>query len=392
MFDLNPPEVVRAGRIMTMAPGDDILCDGAVLVDNGTIFDIGTYADISRTYPDTPVRDMGAGLMVPGLVNAHCHLELSGLRGAIEPGLGFAAWVRKLVRTLRASQTAQPGLDFRAVQEALEQMSGGGVCLVGDVATQNAQATAGILDDSGFFFVCFQEHIFFSPPGPGQDYVPDGMFEMGAFAAAGHGPYSTHPDLLRGAKAQCADMGLPFSLHLAEHEDETAMLLGRDNEYMNLLREAGIPLTDFRPPMKRPVEYARDLGLLDSSTLAVHCVTVDARDIASLRESGASVCLCPRSNEFITGGRAPWEALLAAGVNCCLGTDSLASNHDLDLWNEVRFMKERFQGGFTLQAAVAMLTKNGAAALGAGCLGELAPGKAARFAMVPADIEEMFAQ
>jgi cytosine/adenosine deaminase-related metal-dependent hydrolase len=90
-------------------------------------------------------------------------------------------------------------------------------------------------------------------------------------------------------------------------------------------------------------------------------------------------------------GRAPWEKLLAAGVNCCLGTDSLASNHDLNLWNELRFMKERFAGELTLEQGIELLTVHPARAMGVDALGTIAPGKAARFATIPKDIEEMFA-
>lgn len=385
-FDLNSTEIVRAARIMTMAPGDPIHDDGAVLVQGGTICEVGTFADVSRAHASAPVRDLGDVTLVPGLVNAHCHLEMCHLKGRLEPGLGFPGWIRQMIATPMYE------LDRALIEDALETMKHGGTCLVGDISTRNTEAIAGICDDSGFFFVAFREHIFFAPPREGQEFIPDGPLEHGTFSAAGHALYTTHPETLRRAKAQCNERGLPFSLHLAEHEEESAVLMGEENAFTDLLREANIPLDDFTPPKKRPVQQARDLGLLDEGTLAVHCVTVDGADIDILRESGATVCLCPRSNEYIGVGRAPWEKLLAAGVNCCLGTDSQASNHDLDLWNEVRFMKERYAGELALETVVAMLTRNGAAVLGADGLGMIAPGRAARLAVVPEDVEQLFEQ
>jgi cytosine/adenosine deaminase-related metal-dependent hydrolase len=383
-FDLTPPEIIRAARAMTMAPGEGLLFDAALLVDNGVVFDVGPFAEIRAAHPGVAVTDLGEATLVPGLVNAHCHLEMCHLAGKIPPGLGFPGWIRALIGQ------EMYDLDEEEIRAALEGMKRGGVCCVGDIATRNAEAVAGILDGSGFFFVVFQEHIFFAEPQEGREWVPDALFESGELSAAGHALYSTHPRTLRLAKEQTLEMGLPFSIHLAEHEAECAMLRGEENAFLDLLREANIPLDNFRAPGQTPTAYARSLGLLDESTLAVHCVHLTPEDVALLAGSGASACLCPRSNEYIGVGRAPWEALAAAGVNCCLGTDSLASNTDLDLWNEVRFLKERWRGALALEQAVAMVTTNPARALGLSCLGELSPGRAARWAVVPADVEDMF--
>jgi cytosine/adenosine deaminase-related metal-dependent hydrolase len=127
--------------------------------------------------------------------------------------------------------------------------------------------------------------------------------------------------------------------------------------------------------------------------LAVHCVKVSDPEIETIRQSGASVCLCPRSNEFIGVGRAPWEKWLASGVNMCLGTDSLASNHDLNLFNEAIYFKENFNGELTFDQLLAMMTRNPAKIMGVDDnFGTLEPGKQAVFSMVPEKISKLFSR
>ncbi|KUG29547.1 amidohydrolase [hydrocarbon metagenome] len=128
------------------------------------------------------------------------------------------------------------------------------------------------------------------------------------------------------------------------------------------------------------------LGLLDARTLAVHAVHVDDADIRILVERGCGVCLCPRSNAFIGVGRAPWEKLAAAGARLCLGTDSLASNTDLDLWNEVRYLLKHGKR-FSLTAALAALTTTPARVLGREkTMGMLAPGMRSGVTLLPGDL------
>jgi cytosine/adenosine deaminase-related metal-dependent hydrolase len=196
--------------------------------------------------------------------------------------------------------------------------------------------------------------------------------------------------VLQAAKAETREKGLPFSLHLAEHDEEVAIMDNAPSRFLDLLHARG-RLLDFEPPKKRPVQQAAALGLLDETTLAVHCVKVTDEDIETVRASKATVCLCPRSNEFIGVGRAPWEKWLASGTPLCLGPDSLASNDDLDLWNEAVYLKKNFMGELPFGDVLAMMTRTPAAILGVGhMLGTLEPGKIAAFARVPDTIHELF--
>jgi len=374
-------ELVRAAKAATMTPGAPVIQDAAVLVEQGIIKEVGTFDSLRKTHSGD-VLDLGDVFLCPGLVNAHSHLELAHLHGKCPSGQGFVTWVEDLMR--------QPIFDLEPdlLDKAVQELKRTGTVMVGDIATRFAKEMAGMLEASGLFFAVFCEAI--GETVPKKTFIPSGEFGAGFLSVAGHSLYTTHRDVLRAAKRETREKGLPFSLHLAEHDEEVAIMNDAPSRFLDLLQARG-RLLDFEPPHKTPVRQAADLGLLDETTLAVHCVKVGDRDIRTVRESGATVCLCPRSNEFIGVGRAPWEKWFASGTPLCLGTDSLASNTDLDLWNEALYLKENFNGELSLDDLLAMVTRNPARILGAGdTLGTLEPGKAAAFALVPESLQALF--
>ncbi len=375
------PELFRAAKAATMIPDAPVIVDAALVVHQGIIREVGTYTDLAPTFSGT-TTDLGDITLAPGLVNAHSHLELAHLRGACPSGLGFVTWVENLL--------SQPifDLDQDKLDAALDEIKRTGTVMVGDIATRFAKRMAGELEASGLFFRVFTEAIGESLPK--KTFIPAGQFEHGALSVAGHSLYTTHTNVLCAAKQEASAKRLPFSLHLAEHDDEVAIMAGEPSAFLDLLQGRG-RLLDFIPPRKRPVQQAAALNLLDATTLAVHCVKVTDEDIATVRQSGATVCLCPRSNEYIGVGRAPWEKWFASGTSICLGTDSLASNTDLDLWNEALYLKENFNGELALEDLLATLTRTPAKILGAGNeLGTLEPGKRAVFSIVPQTIFERY--
>lgn len=373
-------ELFRAAKAATMIPGQSVIEDAAIVVDDGIIREVGTFAQLKSF--SGPVTDLGDVTLTPGLVNAHSHLELAHLRGKCPQGEGFVTWVENLLQ--------QPIFDLvdAELAQALDELKRTGTAMVGDIATRFAKRMAGELEASGLSFVVFVEAIGESLPK--KTFIPAGEFESGLLSVAGHSLYTTHVDVLRAAKAEANQRAIPFSLHLAEHDDEVAIMAGEPSAFLDLLQARG-RLLDFVPPKKRPVQQAAELGLLDESTLAVHCVKVTDEDIETVRRSGATVCLCPRSNEFIGVGRAPWEKWFASGTPLCLGTDSLASNNDLDLWNEAVYLKRNFDGELGFDDLLAMITRTPAVILGAADrLGTLEPGRLAAFATVPDKIYELF--
>ncbi|WP_243439444.1 amidohydrolase family protein [Fundidesulfovibrio soli] len=361
--------VLRARRVL-VSPDAPAIEDGAIIVRGGRVAEAGPWRSIKAQAP-AAVRDMGEATLLPAPVNAHCHLELSHLGLPPFLGAGFLEWVRWLI--------AQPVAEFSpaAVRAAVAQMEASGTAAVADIATRKGAEVAAVLENATLDYV-IQHEVF------GYTYDDSSFTPVPGGSLAGHALYSTDPEALRRAKAWDKAHDKAFSMHLAEHAGEVELLAGGAGHFADFVRQRILP-PGFAAPGMSPVAWAAELGLLDESTLAVHAVHLSGQDIALMAASRATVCLCPRSNSVIGVGRAPVRTLLDAGVPCCLGSDSLASAPDLDLWAELAALLEFCP--LTLREAGAMLSANAARVLGFARLGTLEPGKAARVAVLPASLE-----
>jgi len=367
----NDAYTLRARRVAAMLPGQDIIEDGAVVVRQGRVAEAGSWKRLRAASPDA-VRDLGEVTLLPGLVNAHAHLELSHLGLPAVQGQGYLAWVRWLI--------SQPvaDLDAKALAQAVSQLSAWGTAAVADITSRNAAQVADSLETAGIRYVMQFERFGYQPDAP----LPDIALEH--LSLAGHALYSTSPESLCAAKQWDDARGRVFSIHLAEHAGEVELLANGTGDFADFMHLRILP-RDFAPPGLTPVGWADALGLLDPRTLAVHAVHVSQADIDILKVQGVTVCLCPRSNAIIGVGRAPARAYLDAGIPCCLGTDSLASAPDLNLFEELRALLAHT--GLSLVEAVRLVSANAASLFGFSCLGNLAPGAAARFAVLPPDLE-----
>ena len=382
--------VLRAASAHTMLPGAAPVADAAVVVGGQGIARVAPYRSLGPMSGATVV-DLGDVSLCPGLINAHGHLELAHLAGASPPrGEGFPAWVRWLLAQPLASRDPGP------IRTALAAMAASGTQALADVCTRTPALVARACAAAEFpallfgeFFGCWQARPG-ELPWPEAPPEPDGQGEEDSLvrtAAAGHALYSTNPETLRLALAWDVARGLPFSLHLAEHQGEVELLASGQGEFAELLAKRVLP-ENYRAPGLTPVAYAERLGLLGKATLAVHCVQVGPADLDRLVATDTAVCLCPRSNALIGVGRAPLEAYFASPLRLCLGTDSLASNDDLNLWNEARWLRQAMPSPPALPRLLAAMTTTPARVLGFARLGSLAPGRLARLATVPGDLDE----
>ncbi len=378
------------------ARGWDALAAPLRAVDNGVILLHGGRVESVEQWPThlpagMEVRDLGEVTLVPGVVNAHCHLQLSWTAGRACMGQGFAAWLRSLIALLRAQDPAEERA--AAIDGACAALAEYGVRHVGDYAGQDILAVdaAAARHGVGVTHLCewFGAKTPFidsrrpwpprcrraaaTVPGLGRRCAP-----------AGHALYSTDEDVLRDAHAFCKALDKPFAIHLAESEEEMRLLELGEGPLRDIYSGSVLP-ESWRAPHLRPVAWARSLGLLDSGTLAVHCVHVDAAEAALLAHTRTAVCLCPRSNANLAVGAAPVEMLAHAGVLLCLGTDGLSSNSDLDVCREAVALRRRW--GLPAEALIRMLTVNGAAALHLGeGVGRLCHGSAAGVAVLPDEL------
>lgn len=356
--------------------------NGRVAVEDERIVWVGAPGEPGEP-PGTP-EDLGPGVILPGLVNAHCHLELSYLQGRIPLPLSFVPWVRELIAA-RESET--PNVLRAGAERGVRQLLEAGTVAVGDVS--NGLAHLDLLVESGLRSVVFYELIGWDPAraqailGKASERLaalPDGLVEKGvAVRLAAHAPHSVSAALFRELRAG----GGPACVHLAESAAEVRFLQQGDGEWPSLLDGRGLGHVSFEPPGVSPVQYLESLGVLQPGVLAVHCVQTDAADHALLARRGVFVAVCPRSNANLELGPAPVPALLAAGVRLCLGSDSLGSAGTLSVLDDARALRLSFPD-LPAHALVRMATLGGAEALGLDDLGSIEPGKRAALAHAPA--------
>jgi cytosine/adenosine deaminase-related metal-dependent hydrolase len=200
-----------------------------------------------------------------------------------------------------------------------------------------------------------------------------------------HSVYSVSPAIIAESKEWTRARGLPFSIHVAEHLDEIEFLQSGKGLCRELLERVGRWDPAWRPPGKTPIEYLDCLGALDSRTLLVHAVHMSEADWALAAKRGCAVVFCPRSNRNLGSGR-PWiERALSLGISCALGTDSLASNTDLNLFAEAAFALDNHPS-IDPRKVIEMITVNPARSLGRKSdFGSIEPGAKAR--MLAIEIE-----
>lgn len=349
--------------------------NGAALVGpDGRILSVGPGESVPAP-PGVPSERFEHAALVPGFVNAHTHLELTGFETA-PPESDFAGWIRRL----RALKETRSVAEFRrAAAAGVAASFAAGVTTIADTGDSGAaiEALAGV----GGSGIAYQE-VFGPDPARLSEStatLATRVAESRPFASARvrlgvspHAPYTVSGPLYQNAARWARANGLAIAVHVAESSAETALLRGGTGPFAEMWRSRGIPLLP--SPGRSPVTWLDEHGVLGPDTLCIHAVQVDTADIALLRAAGAAVAHCPISNRGHGHGDAPLRALLDAGIRVGLGTDSVVSVGSLDLFAEAR--EARGLAGLTAAAALALCTRGGAHAIGLGGeLGTLTPGK-----------------
>ncbi len=350
---------------------DTVIKEGFIEVEDHVIQAVHTRR------PSGTIVNHGPGVLMPPLVNAHLHLELSALKGMLPLDKGFKTWVSLLLEKREALGRAY--LTEKAHQAALTMQMSGNLC-VGDISTLGI--TAPVLETVGLSGVCFHEYL-------GTDIGEHAVFSGPRLSCslAGHAPHSSSPELLRTLKLETRQNHLPFSIHVAESADETVFIREKKGLWADFLTLRGIDFSDWDIGAKTPLAYVHGLGLLDKDTIVVHALNMDAQDMALLSHAKAQVCLCPRSNLNLHQKLPDISGIMALGIEPALGTDSLASCNSLDILDEMQFVRHHFPH-LTDTAIFLMGTVNGARALGIDHFcGTLASGNMARFLYLPVTAE-----
>ncbi|MCL4558491.1 MAG: amidohydrolase family protein [Deltaproteobacteria bacterium] len=299
-----------------------VIREGAVFVRDGVIQDVDGLARLAKRYR-AEVMELGNGILMPGFINGHVHLELGPMHARLDPGDDFPAWIFGIVKkrlTLSKKRAAE------GVRQGIDVLIRSGVAGVGEISTMGIDRQP--LLDAPLYTVLFRETTSVGRL-LGRPYVGSATMEERPFL---HAPYSTASEVYREASKRFSAYGT----HIAESIDEYRLVTGQEN---NFSRRLG-PLVRRDPAMCRsssPVDYLYRLGFIKSGTTLVHFVHTDRRDLELASSCGAGIVLCPRSNAYLGVGL-PDVGLLHAYSRLGIGTDGLSSNYSLDMMDEIRFL------------------------------------------------------
>jgi cytosine/adenosine deaminase-related metal-dependent hydrolase len=375
------PITLRSRHVLPMAA--EPIENGWVRIERGRISGVG------RGQPSGPVHDLGDAIILPGLVNAHTHLEFSDLDRPLPAGGGLPAWIERVVamRRSRAAAHADEAARLRAaVVSGLEQSAAAGVTAIGEIATAaHPMATAG-----GPLVRVFRETLGLSSVAmhAARSSLRRDLDRMSAEGTctgiSPHAPYSVAEPLGREVVGEAVQRRLPVMMHLAESRDEAELLATGGGAFRTLLEQLGAWQPD-SPPRLLPVADWITLLAKAPRGVVVHgtFLAEDQTALSRLTRHRDRLCVvvCPRTTLALSGRLPPVEAFRAAGIRLAIGTDSRASNPDLSVLAECRTLVEG--GGVSPSAALTMATRQGAWALGfeRRC-GMLAPGRFADLAIL----------
>src|SRR5512134_3285785 len=355
-----------------------VLSPGAVAVSDGVIVATGIPRDAEKGLPPRcRRREFPGAVLLPGLVNAHTHLQIPRMNvpdGTASSGASsFVDWILRVIAWKRASPPGEYRKNFEA---AAAEALASGTTAMGEIAGP----------DTGVYEFCplrarvFAEGVGFQPEAAAEvlEAVKTAFARLEVFAKSGgrtilpgvspHTLYTVGPELLRSLGDLAAQKGVPACVHLAESPAEMEFLWSGEGAVASRLYPAvGKDVSWFRGIGKPIPEYLEEAGLLRGGAVLVHNVHLTRKEIGELRKRGARFVLCPRSNEAHGNGSPDVTHFVDAGIPFALGTDSLGSVAELSVWEEMRAAKAVYRGdrpeGGLCQALFRAATANGAAAL-----------------------------
>jgi 5-methylthioadenosine/S-adenosylhomocysteine deaminase len=368
------------------------IVDGAIAVEGSVITGVGSGADLSARFPEAESKAFGHAVIIPGLVNAHTHLELTAMRGFLDSEEGdFFAWLRKLTIARLERMTADD-LHVSAAWGASEALRAGVTCVAD--ASDSAVTTVAALRGTGLRGIVYQESF-----GPDARLAQDNFSKLTDKVAklrtmetslvrvgvSPHAPYTVCAPQLEMISGFAVAEDLPVMMHAAESLAEEMLLREGSGSFADGFSARGI---EWPVPGLSTIRYLARHGILQTRPLLAHCINVDTADLDVMAEAGTRIAHCPKSNAKLGHRRAPFAEFLRRQLPVGLGTDSVASNNTCDLLEEARFAALMARGGteashVTAKEAFRTATLGGARALGLeGQIGELKEGCQADFAVV----------
>ncbi len=375
-------------------------------IEDGRVTVVGRKIVAVATERQPGEIDLGDCVILPGLVNAHTHLEFSALSAPLPYQQTFASWIRHVVAWRRVQTDSS---DREAIQLGLTESAGAGVTLLGEIATHAWDApTERDVSDRDFTgppsrtpqMVVFREvlgllpealepqraeacrHLVVGTTRPGE--VPTNDWHPNWTAGLSpHSPYSLSRELFDEVLHLATQARCPVAMHLAETREELELLASGTGPLVELFTEWGLWLPGQLAAFRSPLEVLQQLSVLPR-VLVIHGNYLSPDEINYLAgKDQFSVVYCPRTHSYFQHDRYPLVELLQRGIRVALGTDSRASNPDLNLLFEVRHVAQ-LHPQIAPVTLLEMATQNGAEALGLGhSVGRVAPGMRAELCVLP---------
>lgn len=309
------------------------------VISNNTVVDLLPINIAKKSYPEAVLKDYGEGVLFSGFVNAHTHIELSHIK--IEPYLGFVKWLETMIETKRQYSETQTD---ESIKKAINSLIESGVCAVADVS--NTLISCNYLKKIPRSIVFFENYSLKKKQAQEKiAYLENSIDSIRKdckvkINVTAHSIYSTHKDLLAYTmlKSNPKLSNDLFSFHFLESEFEN-LFVDSKGDLFEMLQEKG--LIEDKLHFSSAVEYIKSLGNIKKG-LFVHCVYIKQDEIEYLKSIDASVVIAPRSNYYISKSLPDLRMLKNSGINIAIGTDSLASNWDLNILNELKFLYKNF--------------------------------------------------
>jgi len=375
--------ILRARWVLPIS--SEPIPDGEVVVENEQIAEVRSRSNLL----DSDALDFGDAILMPALINGHCHLEYTALRG-LNDRTPFFEWIRGLV-ALKAK--CPPELWLPSALLGAAELIASGVGFVSD--NTDAGVSAEALARAGLRGRVYQE-VFGIEPEPDdatilreltakleahrqtlQRYEASERITLGV---APHAIYTVRDSLMRAVRQYAREESLPLSIHAAESSEEVALARAGSGSFAEMFAQRKIAYLHPRTP---PIEYLHNAGVLAPDVQLVHATRAEPRELEMMARAGVSVAHCPRSNARLLTGVAPVYAMRRLGIPVVLGTDSAVSAGNLDLWEELRFaaLAQRavsYAASPSWRDWVRMLTLDGAKVFGVDAqIGSLEAGKRA---------------
>jgi cytosine/adenosine deaminase-related metal-dependent hydrolase len=368
--------------------------DGAVLIYRDRIVVAAPWKNFPpqfKSLDSGKIMDLGDAIILPGLVNAHCHLDYTGMAGLWPPTKKFTDWIPRML----AAKAEWSYSDYaRSWISGAKMLLESGTTSVADIEAA-PELLPDVWESTPLRVISFLEMTGVRSKREPADILNEAIAKISTLphprcttALSPHAPYSTSPELLRLCAGAARERKWPIAIHVAESEQEYEMFFHGRGEMFDWLKRNGRDNSDCG--RGTPLQLLERAGLIHKNLLAIHANYLDETDIGLLATGGVSVVHCPRSHAYFQHRPFRLDKLLESNVNVCLGTDSLATvarsdkqNLELNLFQEMQTLA-RSQPELSSATILKMATANGARALGlAGKIGELSGNAFADLIAIP---------